>query len=158
MRTQSATLMTSKYMCLLCFEDGFVIDYLAKCMGRGFPGPPVANAMCAVSKNNWQSKMTCYQQRFSYWMAVDWYNHLHSLSPNPKYLPLLLYLPVEANLKTRQIQGAPSHFVLIVESLSFSYTANGKRQIQVENFSKYKISRYKQLKTIVMDKKLREAI
>ena len=39
-----------------------------------------------------------------------------------------------------------------IESLSFTYTANGKRQIQVENFS----SGWKQLKTIVMDKKLPE--
>ena len=35
------------------------------------------------------------------------------------------------------------------EGLSFTYTANGKLQIQVENFSK-------QLKTILMDKKLRK--
>ena len=35
--------------------------------------------------------------------------------------------------------------------------ANGKRQIQVGNFSKYKMSRKKkQLKAIVMDKKLCE--
>ena len=45
---------------------------------------------------------------------------------------------------------------IVLESLSFTYTANGKRQIQVENFSKYKKSRKKQLKTILMDKKLSE--
>ena len=31
--------------------------------------------------------------------------------------------------------------VQLLESLSFTYTANDKRQIQVENFSKYKMSR-----------------
>ena len=30
---------------------------------------------------------------------------------------------------------------LLIESLSFTYTANGRRQIQVENFSKEKTSR-----------------
>ena len=34
-------------------------------------------------------------------------------------------------------------------------TANGRRQIQVENFSKNKTSRQKQVKTILMDEKLR---
>ena len=29
----------------------------------------------------------------------------------------------------------------LLESLSFTYTANGKRQIEVESFSKWKISR-----------------
>ena len=45
---------------------------------------------------------------------------------------------------------------MLLESLSFTYTANGKRQIQAENFSKQKKSKQKQLKTILMDKKWRE--
>ena len=40
----------------------------------------------------------------------------------------------------------------LLERLRFTFTANGKRQIQVENFSEYKISRYKQSRTILMDK------
>ena len=36
------------------------------------------------------------------------------------------------------------------------YTANGKRQIQVENFLKLNMSGLKQLKTILVDNKLRE--
>ena len=40
---------------------------------------------------------------------------------------------------------------LLLESISFTYTANGKSQIQVENFSKIKPAQ----KTL-MDKKLRE--
>ena len=47
-------------------------------------------------------------------------------------------------------------YLQILENLSFTYTANGKRQIQVESFSKQKMSRQKQLKTILMDKKLHE--
>ena len=43
-----------------------------------------------------------------------------------------------------------------LESLNFKYTANGKRQIQVENLSIEKMSRQKQLQTILMDEKLRE--
>ena len=45
---------------------------------------------------------------------------------------------------------------MLLESLSFTYTANGKRQIQAENFSEQKKSKQKQLKTILMDKKWRE--
>ena len=45
---------------------------------------------------------------------------------------------------------------MLLESLSFTYAANGKRQIQAENFSKQKKSKQKQLKTILMDKKWRE--
>ena len=47
--------------------------------------------------------------------------------------------------------------IFLIESLSFTYTANGKRQIQVENYSKKKMSRLK-LKTakkICMDIKLK---
>ena len=40
----------------------------------------------------------------------------------------------------------------LLERLRFTFTANGKRQIQVENFSEYKISKYKQSRTILMDK------
>ena len=46
---------------------------------------------------------------------------------------------------------------MVLESLNFTYTANGKRQIQVENFSKQKMSRQNKLKTILMDKKFLEA-
>ena len=38
----------------------------------------------------------------------------------------------------------------------YVYGKNGKRQIQDEKFSKQKMSRYKQLKKILMDKKLSE--
>ena len=44
----------------------------------------------------------------------------------------------------------------LLDSLSITLTANGRRQIQVENSSKQKMSRSKQLKTILMDKKLCE--
>ena len=44
----------------------------------------------------------------------------------------------------------------VLESLSFTCIAKGKRQIQVENLSKQKMSRQKQVKTILMDEKLRE--
>ena len=46
---------------------------------------------------------------------------------------------------------------MVLESLNFTYTTNGKRQIQVENFSKQKMSRQNKLKTILMDKKFLEA-
>ena len=46
--------------------------------------------------------------------------------------------------------------MIILESLSFTYTENGKCQIQAENFSKQKMNRPKQLKTILMDKKFHE--
>ena len=41
-------------------------------------------------------------------------------------------------------------------ALSFTCTANGKRQIQLEEFLKIENEIKKQLKTILMDKKLRE--
>ena len=46
---------------------------------------------------------------------------------------------------------------VVLESLNFTYTANGKRQIQAENFSKQKMSRQNKLKTIRMDKKFLNA-
>ena len=46
---------------------------------------------------------------------------------------------------------------VVLESLNFTYTANGKRQIQAENFSKQKMSRQNKLKTILMDKKFLKA-
>ena len=36
------------------------------------------------------------------------------------------------------------------------YTENGKRQIQVENFTKQKMRKVKRAQTIIVDKKLRE--
>ena len=47
------------------------------------------------------------------------------------------------------------HFIREKYLREFKYHVQGKRQIQVENFSKQKMSR-KQLKTILMDEKLRE--
>ena len=47
------------------------------------------------------------------------------------------------------------HFIREKYLREFKYHVYGKRQIQVDNFSKQKMSR-KQLKTILMDKKLRE--
>ena len=46
---------------------------------------------------------------------------------------------------------------VVLERLNFTYTANGKRQIQAENFSKQKMSRQNKPKTIRMDKKFLKA-
>ena len=40
--------------------------------------------------------------------------------------------------------------VYVIESLRFTFTPNRKRQIQVENFSEWKISRKKLSRTILM--------
>ena len=52
---------------------------------------------------------------------------------------------------------ASSKKQVVLESLNFTYTANCKRQIQAENFSKQKMSRQNKLKTIRMDKKFLKA-
>ena len=52
---------------------------------------------------------------------------------------------------------ASSKKQVVLQSLNFTYTANGKRQIQAENFSKQKMSRQNKLKTILMDKKFLKA-
>ena len=53
---------------------------------------------------------------------------------------------------------ASSKKQVVLQSLNFTYTpANGKRQIQAENFSKQKMSRQNKPKTIRMDKKFLKA-
>ena len=46
--------------------------------------------------------------------------------------------PFQLSLFVRAFYFRPNQ---LLESLSFTYTANGKRQIQVESFSKWKMSR-----------------
>ena len=46
--------------------------------------------------------------------------------------------PFQLSLFVSAIYFRPNQ---LLESLSFTYTANGKRQIQVESFSKWKMSR-----------------
>ena len=58
------------------------------------------------------------------------------------------------------LQGSvrASCFHSLIKSRECKPHVYGKREIQVEHFSKLKISRWKQLKTILMDKNLRELL
>ena len=73
-----------------------------------------------------------------------------------KYSPALFLFLVYHHFGFGDINSGCIVSAEIEESWSFTYAANGKGQIQVENFSKYKMSWKKQLKTILMDKELGE--